>query len=146
MQQWKLRGFFLNSSKLYYAIKLCKKSVWSTQTRRNVPKLVKIFEKKSSLSKILTDWKEVKTKPITKIVVPNQFPCHLFCMDKLPRVLATCVKTDAGNSKSCQNVLRSKIKNISLLFMNLKKFKLTKSRTIFSLSNLTNLIDANYTL
>ena len=62
-----------------------------------INKTVKIFQKKSSLTKILIDWKEVKTKPITKIVVPNQFPCHLLYIDKLPRVLATCVKTDTGN-------------------------------------------------
>ena len=38
--------------------------------------------------KILIDWREI----LTKIVVPNQFPGLLFYVDKLARVLATCVK------------------------------------------------------
>ena len=44
---------------------------------KNKYKTVKIFVKKSSLTKILidwTDWREVLAKSITKIVLPNQFP------------------------------------------------------------------------
>jgi hypothetical protein len=52
-------------------------------------KTFEIFEKRSTLTKILMDWREVLTKPITKIVVPNQFPGFLLYVDNLARVLAT---------------------------------------------------------
>ena len=45
--------------------------------------------KKSSLTKILIDWREVLTKPIAKIKVPNQFLGLLLYVDKLARVLLT---------------------------------------------------------
>ena len=50
------------------------------------------FCEKVKLTKILIDWREVLTKPITKIVVPNQFLGLLLYVDKLARVLATWVK------------------------------------------------------
>ena len=48
--------------------------------------------KTSSWLRFLIDCREVLTKPITKIVVPNQFPGFLLYVDKLARVLATWVK------------------------------------------------------
>jgi hypothetical protein len=54
--------------------------------------MVKHFVKKSSLQRFLIDWREVLTKPITKIGVPNQVPGLLLYVDKLARVLATWVK------------------------------------------------------
>jgi hypothetical protein len=47
------------------------------------------FVKKSSLQRFLIDCREVLTKPITKIVVPNQFPGLLLYVDKCGRILAT---------------------------------------------------------
>ena len=54
--------------------------------------MVKFFVKKSSCHRFLIDWREVLTNPITKIVVPNQFPGFLLYVDNLARVLATWVK------------------------------------------------------
>ena len=47
------------------------------------------FWEKSSWQRFLIDCREVLTKPITKIVVPNQFPGLLLYVDKCGKVLAT---------------------------------------------------------
>jgi hypothetical protein len=55
----------------------------STASKSKQNKCVKLFVKKSSGHRFLIDCREVFKKPITKIVVPNQFPC-LFVKNLLP--------------------------------------------------------------